>query len=198
MRDKFYGDNRDLVKWGVLLELSDQFNCKQILQVLYYRPESIVIDGRLLRLRSEVVAHFRDVTSIAMLKSRVEIKLLKDEFRDREAYLESIKASIRALGEGPAIVFLDPDTGIEPESGNYDETHVLAVEAIEIWKSLRLGDVLVLYQHQDNRAGREWVQRKRVQFANALRIEGPQSRHVKLANAPDIAKDVAFYFVRKN
>ncbi len=41
MRDKFYGDNRDIVKWGVLPELSERYKCAEILQVLYYRPATI-------------------------------------------------------------------------------------------------------------------------------------------------------------
>jgi len=38
MRDKWYADNRDLVKWGVLLTLAERHAAKHILQVLYYRP----------------------------------------------------------------------------------------------------------------------------------------------------------------
>jgi hypothetical protein len=37
MRDKWYVDNRDLVKWGILLRLAERYAAKHILQVLYYR-----------------------------------------------------------------------------------------------------------------------------------------------------------------
>ena len=37
MRDKYYADNRDLVKWGVLLTLAEQHAARHILQVMYYQ-----------------------------------------------------------------------------------------------------------------------------------------------------------------
>jgi hypothetical protein len=198
MRDKWYGDNRDLVKWGVLLELSDRFHCKQILQVLYYQPEMIKVGEKNIHLRREVIEHFRrDVNSIVGLPCSATIKLLRDEFGDREAYLQSINAAIGALDESPSVVFLDPDTGLEPESGNYNSTHVRSVEVQEIWKSLRPGDVLVFYQHQDNRSGREWIERKRIQFESALGIMDPLAQRVELAYGQGIARDVAFYFAKK-
>ncbi|WP_157844579.1 hypothetical protein [Dehalococcoides mccartyi] len=33
MKDKWYGDKRDLVKWGVLLTLAKMFSARRILQV---------------------------------------------------------------------------------------------------------------------------------------------------------------------
>jgi hypothetical protein len=152
------------------------------------------------RLRKEVVEHFRDVNSISGLNCKPRIKLLIEEFddRNRAAYLEVISRAIKGLDRGPAAIFLDPDTGLQPESGSYNDTHVLSSEIRAIWDFLRAGDVLVLYQHQDNRAAREWIERKRLQFACALRLEGERAKLVKLAYAPDIAKDVAFYFIEKN
>jgi hypothetical protein len=52
MKDQWYADNRDLVKWGVLLELCRQFHAIRILQVLCYRPsdwqeKNLKIDGKL-------------------------------------------------------------------------------------------------------------------------------------------------------
>jgi hypothetical protein len=37
MRDIWYGDRRDLVKWGVLVELAARHDARHILQVLYPR-----------------------------------------------------------------------------------------------------------------------------------------------------------------
>ena len=34
MKDEWYGDNRDLVKWGALLELARRFDASCIIQVL--------------------------------------------------------------------------------------------------------------------------------------------------------------------
>jgi hypothetical protein len=36
MKDEWYGDKRDLVKWGVLLHLAATFKATRILQVPYY------------------------------------------------------------------------------------------------------------------------------------------------------------------
>jgi hypothetical protein len=41
VKDKWYGDNRDLVKWGVLLLLAKRYAAGRIVQVAYYRPEAI-------------------------------------------------------------------------------------------------------------------------------------------------------------
>ena len=198
MRDKWYGDNRDLVKWGVLLELSERFGCKEILQILYYRALTLKIGKETVPLRWEVVEHFRNVKAISGLRCSPRIKLLDDEFGDRTVYRRAIEACLQSMEEGPAVVFLDPDTGLEPESQKHDLTHVRAIEIQEIWKLLRSGDVMVFYQHQDNRNGSEWIERKRVQFARALEIDDPLGQRVKLAHAPEIAKDVAFYFIRRD
>ena len=62
MRDKWYGDKRDLIKWGVLLRLADHFDAMRILQLAYYRPSEFVgrleIDGQECDIPGEVIAHF--------------------------------------------------------------------------------------------------------------------------------------------
>jgi len=52
VRDLYYADNRDLVKWGVLVELGARHGARHILQVLYYRPTewpNLEIDGEAVR-----------------------------------------------------------------------------------------------------------------------------------------------------
>jgi len=210
MRDKFYGDNRDIVKWGVLLELADRFCCGEILQVLYYRQdyrqETISVDGEKVPLPLKVIEHFRDVRAIKRMESRVPIKLIYDEFRDRTDYLRIIQEAITNKTKSPIILFLDPDIGLEPQSlekGNHhicraEPTHVCEIEVREIWKKLNKGDVLVCYQHQDNRANREWINRKKDQLAKALGFDEENRKRVKIAYAPEIAKDVAFYYIQKD
>jgi hypothetical protein len=49
MRDRWYADNRDLIKWGVLLRLAGSFEPRRILQLGFYRPSEfgqLVIDGQ--------------------------------------------------------------------------------------------------------------------------------------------------------
>ena len=62
MRNQWYGDKRDLIKWGVLLELARRHGAKHILQVLYYRPSSygvLEIDGEKCSVPEAVLHHFR-------------------------------------------------------------------------------------------------------------------------------------------
>ena len=49
MRDRWYGDKRDLVKWGVLLNLATDHGAGKILQITYFRPGEwppLEIDGK--------------------------------------------------------------------------------------------------------------------------------------------------------
>jgi hypothetical protein len=91
MRDQWYGDHRDLVKWGTLLELARRSRLRHILQVLYYRKsdwQQIQVDGEGTQIAEEVILHFRDSTSIQRLSSQVSIEVLAEEFGDRKTYLK--------------------------------------------------------------------------------------------------------------
>src|SRR3972149_5307749 len=151
MRDEWYSDNRDLVKWGVLLQLAQLYDTATILQVAYYRAtpwdeQSIEIDGRAYPLPSEVVNHFRNINNVAALKSNAHVTVLDAPCHDRARYLQGILTAIRNLPKEPAIVFLDPDTGLEPQKATLE--HVREKELEEIWHVLRPGDLLVFYQHR--------------------------------------------------
>ena len=64
MRDTWYGDERDLIKWGVLIRLAGFFEAQRILQLAYYRPTQfaqVVIDGQGYDIPEEVIAHFRNL-----------------------------------------------------------------------------------------------------------------------------------------
>ena len=196
MKDKWYSDNRDLVKWGVLLQLAELYDMAAILQVAYYRSnlwdeKRIEIDGRAFPLPPEVVNHFRDIKNIGALRSNAPVGVLDAPYDDRAQYLRCILMAIRNLKK-PAIVFLDPDTGLEPK-GKARLEHVLETEMQEIWHALRPGDLLVFYQHA-NRGRRPWVEEKRTQFEKAIGLEPGGS---KLARGREIARDVAFFFSQR-
>lgn len=196
MRDKWYGDNRDLVKWGVLLELSRGFGCSHILQVLYYRLgawASIQVDGQEIELCPDVIRHFRDVSGITRLRNSLMIEVVTDEFQDRKSYLKSVCLKISSRKLQPGIIFLDPDTGLQP-AGKAGFEHVLNNELLDIWKCLKSGDVLVFYQHKTNRNGTEWVIPKKEQFEDALQVKRGSA---KIASAPNIANDVVFFYIAK-
>lgn len=195
MRDIWYADNRDLVKWGVLLELATMYGIRRVLQIAYYRPSEfgpVVIDGQEYPIRPEVLAHFRNLRNIPGLHSDVSVTVFDRPFLDREEYREAATRFISAFHGQPSIVFLDPDTGLEPQ--NPAPEHVLEKEAKAIWEAMKTGDMLVFYQHQTNLKGEPWIEPKRDQLARAL---GIPTQALKVANAPLIARDVAFFFARK-
>lgn len=173
MRDRWYGDHRDLIKWGGLLEIARIYGLRHILQVAYYREcrwERIEVDGRSVEVSEKVIGHFRDINLIKKLNCTIPVDVVTEVFdeRSRRKYLQTVLASIGLRGVSPGIVFLDPDTGLQPRNGKFGPTHTLESELKEIWSSLSAGDVLALYQHQTNKAGKPWIEDKMAQFARVV------------------------------
>ena len=57
MRDVWYADNRDLIKWGVLFRLAERYEALRIIQIVYYRPSTfaqIEIDGQVVHARTSL------------------------------------------------------------------------------------------------------------------------------------------------
>lgn len=195
MRNRWYADNRDLIKWGVLLRLAGSFEASRILQLAFYRPSEfgqLVIDGQAHNIPEEVIAHFRNLRTIGSISSEIRVTVFDPVFEDRPTHLQAVLALLPAFGRERCIVFLDPDTGLEPQNPSLD--HVLNDEAGTIWTNMKNGDVFAFYQHQTNRAGQPWIEPKRSQLAEALQV---QSDAIKIAQAPDIANDVVFFFIQK-
>jgi hypothetical protein len=195
MRDKFFADNRDLVKWAVLHRLAGIFQAQRILQLAFYRPsefESIIIDGQEYGIPQEVLAHFRDLRTIGNINSEICVDVFYDLFEHRGSYLEAVKDFLSRFLRERCVVFLDPDTGLEPQHPSLD--HVLESEARAIWEATKSGDVYVFYQHQTNRAGRPWIEPKRRQLEEALRLP---EHSIKIAQGPQIAHDVVFFYMQK-
>lgn len=108
MRDQWYADNRDLVKWSVLLTLAQQFSVKHILQVLYYRSSSwpqVELDGKFVDIPQSVIRHFRQAAAIAAIDAPAPIEVLTDVFSNREEYHRVVVDRIRARAKVPGIVF---------------------------------------------------------------------------------------------
>lgn len=195
MRDSWYGDKRDLIKWGVLLRLARNFEAPRVLQLAFYRPSEfgqLVIDGQAHNIPQEVIAHFRNVRTIGSISSEIRVTVFDPVFEDRSTHLQAILALLPAFGRERCIVFLDPDTGLESQKPSLD--HVLNCEAGAIWTNMKNGDVFAFYQHQTNRAGQPWVEPKRGQLAEALQV---QPDAIKMAQALDIPNDVVFFFIQK-
>jgi len=197
VKDKWYGDNRDLVKWGALLLLANRFVGSRIVQVACYRPETIEIDGVRHLMPDAVISHFsRSLKDIARLNSPcVQIEVFDLPFLDRDEYMQGLQASLANLisSGSPCIVFLDPDTGLEPMN-KHELEHVLESELAQIWSAMRADDVLVFYQHKtDRKRGTSWIDPKRKQFEKAL---GLPIGAAKMARG-ETATDVVFFFAQK-
>lgn len=169
MQGLWYGDRRDRVKWGALIHLAKTRAVPRIVQVAYYRDQA---DRRLktpdgaVPLPEKVWEHFSDLRQIGRLgqATRTEIVVLDEVFEpaQRRAYIATILSKLSAV-PSPKIVFLDPDTGIEP--GKADAAHVAAADLREVWDALAEGDVLVVYQHADHTSS--WQQERTRKFAAA-------------------------------
>ena len=195
MKDKWYADNRDLVKWSVLFHLARQYSATRIIQVAYYRPDTyadILIDGKPHSIPDEVLNHFRSITNVKGIKCSVSIDVYDTTFKNRQEYLQGALEYIRSFGGARIIVFLDPDTGLEPAKPSAE--HVLRDEANAIWHGMKYGDIMVFYQHQTNRNGTPWIEPKKSELATALDVK---TADIKIASGPSIARDVVFYYIQK-
>jgi len=195
MRDNWYADKRDLIKWGVLFRLALKYEAARIIQVAYYRPcnfEQIDIDGQQLAIPEEVIAHSRNVRSVGSIDSHIRVAVFDAVFQNRKTYLQAVLALLPTYAGERCVVFLDPDTGLEPQTPSLK--HVLGTEVNAIWVNMKSNDVFVLYQHQTNRAGQPWIPQKHAQLAQALSV--PQAS-LKIAGGEAIARDVVLFFIQK-
>lgn len=196
MRNKWYGDKRDLVKWSVLIHLAKMNNAKRILQVAYFRSnqfDGVEIDRVKFETPPEITNHFRNIHRIEELSSPVKVSVFNTVFNDRKGYLDQAKEFIASFSHERCIVFLDPDTGLEPETVKSNLDHVLNSEIKELWDALKPDDVLALYQHQTNRNGKTWIEPKKGQFTRAI---GAAVDAVKIGHG-DLARDVVVFYVQK-
>lgn len=195
MRDKWYADKRDLVKWGSLVALAEQYDAKHILQILYYRqaewPE-IDLNGHQVPLHSAVTRHFRLCARAVEIEIPAEVEILADTFADRAQYHQVVLDRVRGRQTTPGIILLDPDTGLEPQRPSL--AHVLSREVADVWTQLVAGDMLALYQHQTNRNGRPWISAKKGQFERAI---GLRRGAAGLARSKGIARDVVLFYAQK-
>jgi hypothetical protein len=195
MRDRWFGDNRDLVKWATLTHIASERGLKSILQVPYWRPEESLprfsFDGKSLAIPDKVWRFFRNIHSITQLGLEVwvSIKVVDKEFKPdhRDAYLSEVKTNIHHTSR-PLALFLDPDTGLQPKRCCPEHT---AKEDIKtLWPVLKAGEWLVLYQHA--RFTHNW----RESVANEL-SSLCSNRKAHIGRSYDIGKDAALICVEK-
>jgi hypothetical protein len=203
MQDFWYADHLDLIKWGILFRLADSLHAKRILQ-LTFNPrnkkfDGLVIDGREDDIPQEVIAHFRDLSKIGCVSGKVRVSVFDSPFKkkERDSHLEAACAFLSEFSQERCIVFLDPDVGLEPQTGKSRELkHVREKEAQQIWDATKAGDGFAFFQHRTNMAGLPWVETKQKQLASAL---GVPLQDVKIAHAAKIEKHpVVIYYAKRS
>jgi hypothetical protein len=197
MRDIWFSDKIDLVKWSVLFNLAEKHQANHIIQVAYYRPSSfgkITIDNEEIDVPHEVIDFFRNINNIKKIKSKITVNVFCDEFNDRDVYKEAAINFIKKYHNEKCVIFLDPDTGLQSQHPQH--THVLNSEAHDIFDALKSEDIFVFYQHKTNQNNNPWIEPKRVQLAQAL---GLKHDKIKIAQGKGtgIAHDVVLFFIKK-
>lgn len=193
MRDRWYSDNRDLVKWGALFHLAESSNCRAILQIVFYRPEAdwpkLQEDEHETSFPNVVIQHFRNVEQIKHLcsDSGFTITVFKEALDgSRESYVKKILETLEGLHDQRLIAFLDPDTGLAPSRAGPE--HVRPDELLAIYSHLKSQDWLVLYQHRQRR--RDWIEYNRRKFVQALDLP---RQSVKTFSSLKLASDVVLF-----
>ena len=201
MRPEWYGDNKDLVKWTVILRTAVESSISNILWVAYYSESTyrqIKIDNQSYELPQELKDVFKNPTTLTKITTfdnwEIKIQPVFDRFnnKDRLGYHNKIIAIIERANQ-PYILFLDPDTGIQPKKP--DGRHITNNEIETLWDKISTGSVMIIYQHRPQRAkGKEWIITKKEQLAGIL---GLDRKHISIGES-EIAKDVILFIVKKH
>ena len=198
MRNSFYADKRDLVKWGTMVHLCQENNLHKIVQVAFLptKPDDLPVirpnTGKEFDIERKVWDHFRNVRRIEELGDTLDInvRVIIDR-SSREDYMQIVRDKVQSTSTELKAVLLDPDTGLEPES-RPTANHVTVEEVRTIWNMLNSGDWLVLYQHASR--VRNWDIAGREKFAVACGIE---CGCVISFKSPKHANDVALFAAKK-
>lgn len=199
MRDKYYADNRDIVKWGSALCLARRIKASVIVQVAFYRPDGnqrglTVSDyAEPQPIAREVIAHFRDLNHIHGLGPGAGLRIepiMREWTQARDQYVADIIEEIRTY-RSPRVILLDPDTGIAPP--RLTLKHVTSDEIQRIYNALEPGDSLAVYQHRwrDLR----WLDIAKERLARAIKLDPGR---ILVMSCPAMAQDVAILGVIVN
>lgn len=193
MKDTWYADQRDLVKWGTLAHLAERHSLAAIVQVAYLRPgtRGALLNGTGAVPISPVVwSFFREVAAVRSLGDLLHRRIVVIDApfipQRRRQYRQAVVESVRSVASSK-IVLLDPDTGIAPAKPS--GKHVTTEDIAAVWEVLQSGDWLAVYQHQSR--SKTWKHDARDRFAAVC------GHDVELYSAPKIAADVLFLARRK-
>ena len=193
MKDTWYADHRDLVKWGTLAHLAEKHSLAVIVQVAYLRPgtRAVLLSGKNeVPISPAVWSFFRNVTAVVSLGDLLHRRVVVIDApfipRRRRQYRQAVVESVRGVACSK-IVLLDPDTGIAPAKPS--GKHVTAEDIAAVWEILQPGDWIAVYQHRSR--SKTWKEDARDRFAAVC------GNNVEQYSAPKIAADVLFLAKRK-
>ena len=88
MKDIWYGDNRDIVKWGGIVHLCSKTGIKFVLQIAYYRSHQwleMSFDNDHVNIPPKVFRHFRSLEDIKRLgiDAGINIQVINKEFKGK-------------------------------------------------------------------------------------------------------------------
>ena len=194
MRDRWYGGDRDVLKWSTLVHLARRESVPAILHVAMYRPTEdppplLTAHGHV-AVAAEVRRHFWNLDNIRCLSKAtgLAIDVHKEPFVHRTAYFSEVCRRVQAMSTS-VVVFLDPDIGVEPDTAG--PGLITSAEVALVFDALRAGDVLVCYQRA--RRQKDWRGRARRAFANA---PGLPSFDVEVFHS-ELARDVLLLAAKK-
>ncbi|MCE5226997.1 MAG: hypothetical protein LLG05_14225 [Porphyromonadaceae bacterium] len=194
MRDKYYSDDRDLLKWATLVHIASVNNLRTILQVPYWRPEINLprfdCMGEKVTVSNQVWKFFRNVHNVTSLGREigVSVAVISKEFdaNHRQSYICEVKTTVEQV-EHPLALFLDPDTGLQPKKCHPEHTAITDIQ--QLWPALEARDWLVLYQHA--RHTHTWRESVADQLSSLCGVKATVVR------SDDVGKDVVFICAQK-
>jgi hypothetical protein len=191
MRLRWVGDSRDYVKWDCVYQNGKDYfifyipmlrtkvdsSCVNLnVQSFFDSRKRLDQFGELFPGRFEVFVHEGDYSW----------HIADDYFRSAVTRIEELPRDRNLL------VFIDPDTGIEPKSGAKDE-HLRERDLQSVWRALRPKDKLIVYQHAARNS--DWQDRLRRRASTILELE--YSRISKPYCDSRLSGDVCFLVLEK-
>lgn len=197
MKPLWIGDRKDRVKWASLVHLARREAIQRILVGPFLRDDTprhlqSTAAAEPVPLATEVWSHFSDPDHHLRLAAAARLRI--DQFGGhswtlpRQTYLDAAREWVLDH-RVPKVLLLDPDTGLEPDSGAGLQ-HVKRSEVAQLWNALSKRDWLVLYQHASRTA--EWRRGRFDCFCDCC-----PPGHAESFDAPLIASDVVIYAARR-
>ena len=186
MRDSWYADKRDLVKWGTLAHIAERERLQLIVQIPYARigprPPLRTRDTDV-EIQPAIWNFFRNLSAVEALGKTLgrQVAVLPDIFdpRQRQKYNQIVVNHLRSL-QSPKVVLLDPDTGLAP--GKHSAEHVTPADVQVIWNAVivteGIGSHFTSTLHEPKRGERTpvGVSRRSVEYRSVKNLPLPTSR----------------------